>query len=259
MPGSQQGTDSQQGVCMKNIAIICMVLAISTASAAFTEGQAMPKVGVIYSGCGMMDGTEISEAVLTMLYLERGHASVVYMAPNAPQADVIDHAANKPSDETRNVLSESARISRGNIVDIAKVKASDLDVLVIVGGLGSVKNLSDFLAKGKDCAVNADFARLVKDMHAAKKPIGSMCLASANLAKVLGKQKITITIGGASNFVGQIEAMGAIHQVCAVGDIVVDEKNRIVTTPAMMLGPSTADIDVGIGKMIEKVLSMAKK
>ena len=246
---------------MKRIVFSLAVLALCvvTATAALAQDPVRPKIGVILSGCGMMDGTEVSEAVLTMLYLERGKANVVYMAPNAPQADVINHAANKPGDGARNVLEESARISRGSIVDIASVKAEDLDALVIVGGLGSVKNLSDFLSKGKDCTVNSDVARLIKETYAAKKPIGSMCLASANLAKVLGKQKITITIGGASNFVGQIEAMGAIHRQCAVGDVVVDEKNRIVTTPAMMVGPSTSDIAVGIEKMVQTLLSMTKR
>jgi enhancing lycopene biosynthesis protein 2 len=246
---------------MKKIILTMIALAFSagTATMAFSGEAARPRVGVILSGCGMMDGTEISEAVLTMLYLERGKANVVYMAPSAPQVDVINHAANQPGIGARNVLEESARITRGSIVDIATVKSGDLDALILVGGLGSVKNLSDFLAKGKDCAVNADASRLIAEMHAAKKPIGSMCLASANIAKVLGRQKVTITIGGASDFVAQIEAMGAIHRQCPVGDVVVDEKNRVVSTPAMMVGPSTADIAVGIEKMVQTLLSMAKK
>jgi enhancing lycopene biosynthesis protein 2 len=248
------------GVIMKMFSIVALgmsLLAVTTVFAA--ERSAAPRVGVVFSGCGMMDGTELSEAVLTMLYLERNNAKIVYIAPNVPQADVIDHAANKPGEGTRNALAESARISRGNIVDIASVKSADLDVLILVGGLGSVKNLSDFFAKGKDCAVNPDFSRLVTEMNAANKPIGSMCLASANLARILGKKNITITIGGESGFVSQIEAMGATHQACAAGEIAVDSKNGIVTTPAMMVGPSTADIAVGIERMIQKVLSMAKK
>ena len=261
LPDYDRAQFHTRGNGMKRVvfSLVGLVLSVATATMAFAQDPVRPKVGVIFSGCGMMDGTEVSEAVLTMLYLERGKANVVYMAPSAPQADVINHGASKPGEDSRNVLEESARISRGNIVDIASVKSGDLDALILVGGLGSVKNLSDFLSKGKDCTVNADVARLIKETYAAKKPIGSMCLASANLAKVLGKQKITITIGGASNFVGQIESMGAIHQQCAVGDIVVDEKNRIVTTPAMMVGPSTSDIAVGIEKMIQTVLSMAKR
>jgi enhancing lycopene biosynthesis protein 2 len=240
--------------------ILCAALALATAAApAFAQAAKPVRVGVIFSGSGMMDGTELSEGVLTMLYLERGKAEITYLAPDVMQADVVAHSGTGIAGDKRNVLVESARISRGNIKDIKIAQAADFDVLILTGGLGSVKNLSDFLAKGVDCTVNPDAARLIKDMHAAKKPIGSMCLASANLARVLGKNKITITIGGESGFVAQVKALGAVHVTAGVGDIVVDEANRIVTTPAMMVGPSTSHIAVGIEKMINKVLEMAKK
>jgi enhancing lycopene biosynthesis protein 2 len=136
-----------------------------------------------------------SEGVLTMLDLERGKALVVYLAPDIPQAEVVNHNGNKPSGEQRNVPAEAGRICRGNIKDVKNVQAADLDALVLVGGLGSVKNLSNFPAKGIDCAVNPDVARLILDLYAAKEPIGSMCLASVTLAKVLSGKKITVTIG----------------------------------------------------------------
>ncbi|MBN2243001.1 MAG: isoprenoid biosynthesis glyoxalase ElbB [Acidobacteria bacterium] len=236
-----------------------LALFLTAVAPAFAQTSNQVRVGVVFSGSGMMDGTELSEGVLTMLFLERGKAIVTYMAPDIPQADVINHAGNKPDEGKRNVLAESARLSRGNIRDIASVKAADLDALILTGGLGSVKNLSDFLSKGTDCTVNPDVARLIRDMYAAKKPIGSMCLATANVAKVLGRHKITVTIGGATGFVAQLQAMGAIHVIGGAGDIVIDKNNRIVTTPAMMVGPSTADIAVGIEKMIKQVLLMAGK
>ena len=36
----------------------------------------------------------------------------------------------------------------------------------------------------------------------------------------------------------------------------VDEKNRIVTTPAYMLGPDIKDVAVGIEKLVAKVMDM---
>jgi enhancing lycopene biosynthesis protein 2 len=194
-----------------------------------------------------------------MLYLERGRARITYLAPDIPQTDVINHADNKPVREKRNVLSESARICRGNIKDVKSVHAADFDAIVLVGGMGSVKNLSDFMAKGSACAVNAGVTRLIHEMHAAGKPIGSMCLASAVVAKVLSGKKITVTIGGNSRFVNKLKEMGAVHVQCAVDDIVFDRINKIVSTPAMMIGPSTAGIAPGIEKMIGKLLSLAGK
>jgi enhancing lycopene biosynthesis protein 2 len=220
---------------------------------------AQTRVGVVFSGSGMMDGTELSEGVLTMLYLEQGGAKAVYMAPNLPQADVIDHKAGSAQEGTRNALVESARISRGNIKDMAAVKSSDMDAIVIVGGLGSIKTLSNFMAKGADCTVNADLTRLVQAMRAEGKPIGSMCAASVMLPKMLPGKGVKVTIGkGSGGWVQAIAAMGGTHEESAVGDIAFDSANSIVSTPAMMLGPSTADIAPGIEKMVKKVLEMAK-
>jgi enhancing lycopene biosynthesis protein 2 len=243
---------------MKRIVSSFLIILMAFTMQSFAVAK-KPTVGVVFSGSGIMDGTELSEAVLTMLYLEKSEVNIIYMAPNITQADTIDHLTMKPSNDVRNTLAESARISRGNIRDIAQVKSSELDVLIQVGGLGSIKNLSDFLAKGPDCNVNPDFERLIKAMWVEKKPIGSMCLASANLAKVLGEKKITLTIGKADgHFVPMLIQMGAIHKECPVDGIVVDQNNLIVTTPAMMIGPSTRDIAPGIEKMIGKVLEFLK-
>jgi enhancing lycopene biosynthesis protein 2 len=237
---------------------VFLLLALAAGSLSAQDAKKV-RVGVILSGAGMMDGTEVSEGVLTMLALERGQATVIYMAPDVPQADVVNHNGGQAAPEQRRVLAESARISRGNVKDIKTVMAADLDALVITGGLGSVKNLSDFLSRGADATVNPDVARLIRDMFAAKKPIGSMCLASATLVKALADKKITVTIGGDSPFVKQLTALGATHKICAVGDIVLDQAHNIVTTPAMMIGPSTSDIEPGITKMINKVLELARK
>ncbi len=238
---------------------VCATLITACALAAFAAPAKPPaRVGVVLSGSGIMDGTEISEAVLTMLALEKGKAQIVYMAPNIPQAKVFNHLANGDMSETRNVLVESARIVRGNIKDIKDVKAEDLDAFVLVGGLGSILNLSDFMSKGAACTVNADLSRLIKEVNAAKKPIGSMCAASVNVARVLSGKNVTVTIGGnGSDFVKSLTAMGAINKECAATDIVFDQANLIVTTPAMMVGPPTPELALGIEKMINKVLELA--
>ena len=133
----------------------------------------MAKVGVVLSGCGVFDGTEIHEAVLTLLALDRRGAEAVCMAPNVDQAHVVDHlSGQEAAGERRNVLVEAARIARGNIRDIATVQAAELDALMIPGGFGAAKNLCDFAFKGKDCQVHPEVARLVRQMHQAGKPVG---------------------------------------------------------------------------------------
>jgi len=240
---------------------MCAILVLTVVFTAFAAPAKSPvRVGVVLSGAGMMDGSEISEVVLTILALEKAKANIIFMAPNVNQAKVVNHMTNADAAEQRNVLVESARISRGNVKDIKDVKSADLDAIVLVGGLGSVLNLSDFMAKGADCTVNADLSRLVTELNASKKPVGSMCLASANLGKILGSKKVVVTIGGnGSDFVKSLTAMGAVNKECAATDIIFDQANLVVTTPAMMVGASTPDLATGIEKMINKVIELTGK
>jgi len=219
----------------------------------------MPKVGVILSGSGVFDGSEIHEAVITLLTIERREADYVCMAPDLNQMHTIDHlTGNECEGEQRNVLVESARIARGDIKDIKDVSASEIDALIIPGGFGAAKNLCDFAVKGADCEVNADVKELVLNMNKAGKPIGAMCIAPALLAKVFegSDVKLTLTIGTDKQTAEAIEKMGAIHNDCSVDDIVVDYENGIVTTPAYMLAKGISEAGTGIERLVEEVLAM---
>lgn len=213
-------------------------------------------IGVILSGCGVFDGTEVHESVLTLLALDRAGAEVVCMAPDIEQHHVIDHLTGEPAEEKRNVLRESARIARGEIKDIKEVSGEDLDALIMPGGFGAAKNLSDFAFSGPDAEVNTDLKKLILEMHKEKKPIGAICISPATLAKALYGKGILVTIGNDVSTAAAVEATGSRHQDCPVNDIVVDEENRLVTTPAYMLGPGIKDVAQGIDKLVEKVLSM---
>ena len=167
----------------------------------------MPKVGVVLSGCGVFDGSEIHEAVLTLLALDRRGAEVVCMAPASDQTHVVDHVRGDVSaGERRNVLVESARIARGAILDISGVRAADLDALVLPGGYGAAKNLSSYAFDGPKCKVHPDVAKAIKDMHACGKPIGALCIAPVLVAKVLGK--VSLTIGDDQATADNLVAMG---------------------------------------------------
>ena len=217
----------------------------------------MPKVGVLLSGCGFLDGAEIHEAVLTLLALDQQQADIVCCAPDIPAA-VVDHQTSEPTGETRNVLKEAARIARGDIQDVATVQATGLDALILPGGFGAAKNLCDFAEKGADCAVNPEVERLVGDMLAARKPVGAICIAPALLARIAGKRGIQgrVTIGNDTGTAGAIAATGCVHEERLVTEIAVDEANKLVTTPAYMLGPGPAAVFEGIRKLVERVLRM---
>ncbi len=214
------------------------------------------KVGVLLSGCGVFDGCEIHEAVITLLSLDKKGAEIVCMAPDVDQLHVINHLTSEVSDEKRNVLVESARIARGEIKDLKDVDASDIDALIIPGGFGAAKNLSDFAVKGPDASVNPEVNRIIKDMFSSNKPIGALCIAPTTLTKALSDKKPEVTIGNDPGTASAIETMGGRHISCTVDTIHVDEKNKLVTTPAYMLGPGIKDVAEGIEKLVNKVVSM---
>lgn len=214
------------------------------------------RVGVLLAGCGVFDGSEIHEAVLTLLYLNQEGVEIVCMAPDIPQAHVINHLTQEEMDETRNVLVESARIARGEIKNLSDVKAEDLDALIIPGGFGAAKNLSDFAFKGPNGTVNHEVKNLLEDMAAAGKPIGGLCIAPATIGMALKDRKPSLTIGNHEETIGALKALGVTHKVCAVDETNIDRENKIVTTPAYMLGPEIKDVAKGIEKLVKDVLSM---
>lgn len=217
----------------------------------------MPRtVGVILSGCGFKDGAEIYESVLTLLALDRMGVKALCMAPDIEQAKVVNYLTGTETGEKRNVLAESARLARGEITDIAKVKAADIAALILPGGYGAALNLSDFASKGAKAKVNADVARLVREVHKQGKPICAICIAPAVIAKVLGEEGPILTIGNDEDTAAAIEACGAKHETCGVRDFVVDKQRKIVTTPAYMLGPSIAHVAEGIERAVRETVAM---
>ncbi len=218
----------------------------------------MKKVAVVLSGAGVMDGAEIHESVITLLALDRQGAQVQCLAPNILQMHVIDHLSSKPTDEKRNVLVESARIARGEIKDLAEADVNDFDAVIFPGGYGAAKNLCDFAVKGVLCMMNPVVEKFVSAAIKADKVMGFICIAPALAARVAGKIGVhpDLTIGTDKDTAAVIEKMGAHHVSCPVNDIVVDEKHKIVSTPAYMLGQRIGEVAEGIEKLVAKVLEM---
>lgn len=214
-------------------------------------------MGVVLSGCGFLDGSEIHEATLTLLAIDRRGAKAVVMAPAIDQMQVVDHLAGRPGGERRGVLVESARIARGAVVDLATVRAADLDALVFPGGYGAAKNLCTFAVDGAAVRVQPDVERLVRAVHDAGKPLGFICIAPVIAAKVLGQRHPQLTIGNDRETAAVLTALGARHVERTVDEVVVDDQLKIVSTPAYMLGPSIAPVAAGIDKLVAAVLALA--
>lgn len=218
-----------------------------------------PRVGVLLAGCGVYDGAEIHEAVVTLLALDREGAEAVCLAPAVAQYHVVNHLTGQAvADERRGVLEEAARIARGAVRDVASVPAAELDALVIPGGFGAAKNLCTFAFEGASCSVLPAVAVLVRALHGAGKPIGAMCIAPVILARVLGDRQPRLSIGNDAATAAACESMGARHVPCAVEDIVIDEALRLVSTPAYMLAGRIGEAAAGIEKLVAAVVRMTR-
>ena len=217
----------------------------------------MSKLAVVLAGCGVYDGAEVNEAVLTLLSLEQQGASYQCFAPDIEQMHVINHLTGEPvPGETRNVLVEAARIARGNIQDLAQLEVAQFDGLLVPGGFGAAKNLCNFAVAGADMTVQPDFLRIARAFHQAGKPIGLICIAPVMAAAICG-QGSQCTIGNDADTAAAIEAMGGKHLACPVSEARVDTERKLVTTPAYMLAGGVAEAYSGISKCVAQVLALA--
>ena len=219
----------------------------------------MAKIGICLSGCGVNDGAEIHESVITALALDRAGANIIYTAPNVMQTKVVDHYSGNDMNENRNVLVESARIARGDITDLAELTADNMDGLIFPGGFGAALNLCDFALKGADSEIQPDVNRIIQEMMAAKKPLGFICIAPALFARAAknADKTVKITIGNDQATADQIEKLGSQHEKCDVDNFVLDQENKIVSTPAYMLAGNISEAAAGIEKLVHKILALA--
>ena len=217
----------------------------------------MPKkIAVILSGCGNKDGAEITEAVSLMIALSEQGAEVHYFAPN--QDFTAQNFLTGQALEKRNVMAESARITRSQIKDLATLNAQDFDGVALPGGFGAALNLSTWAQKGAACTVNADLEKALLAFYDMSKPIAAICIAPALVARVLGSKKITLTVGADSEAAGEIKKTGAIHEVCPVDDYITDRLHKIISTPAYMYDSATpAQIFKGVSGLAQELVEMA--
>lgn len=214
-----------------------------------------PKIAVVFSGCGKFDGSEIHEAVCALLGIEKHGGEYECFAPNGDQHDVVNHMTQEAVSETRNMLVEAARLAPGKVRDLKELDPNAFDAVVFPGGFGAAKNLSTFVADGADCTVNEEVAGVITAFHGQGKPIGALCIASAVMAKVLGA--VEVTVGPESDASAAVEKMGATHKVTGHGEIVVDARNKLVTTPCYMLESTLLQVAEGVENAMKAVIDLA--
>lgn len=220
-----------------------------------------PRFAVILSGCGVFDGSEIHEAVLTMLAIDNAGARYQCFAPNTWQARTVDHFTGNVSaiagdEDNRNVLAESARIARGEIKDLAEFNPKEFDAIVFPGGFGAALNLSDFAVNGTECDINQSVKKAIESSYKEGLVIGAMCIAPVVIARVLGKHGVRLTIGSDAKVAAGITKMGAVHENKKAVEVCVDEENKIVTTPCYMLASSIKDIARGTENLINEMIDL---
>ncbi len=220
-----------------------------------------PRFAVVLSGCGVFDGSEIHEAVSALLAIDEAGCAYQCFAPNTWQAKTVDHFTGESTAiagdaDNRNVLAESARIARGQILDLSEFDPKDFDAVIFPGGFGAALNWSNFATKGPACEVNEEVERTLNESFKEGIVIGAMCIAPTVIARVLGKHKVKVTIGNDKAIATGIEKMGAIHQECGATEVCVDEENKIVTVPAYMLSKSISQVATGAHNLISAALDL---
>jgi enhancing lycopene biosynthesis protein 2 len=214
------------------------------------------KVGVILSGCGVYDGSEIHEAVATLIALDEQQLEAVCFAPDIDQTHVVDHLTGQvKSGEKRNVLVESARIARGKISALNADSASQVDALILPGGFGAAKNLCNYASSGIEMTINQHVANTLKKAHQAGKPIGALCISPILLAAVFGDEGPKLTLGDYGDDAKRLEALGGKHVVTGHEEVVVDDKLKLITGPCYMLESTTSQIFRGAVAVVKALKS----
>ena len=216
----------------------------------------MKKIAVILSGCGVFDGSEIHEATLALLNIRKAGASYQCAALDENQFRVSDHKTKTETAEKRNMLTESARIARGNIVKISQINPAGYDAVIFPGGSGATLNFSSFGKDGANAKVNPEIEKLVNAFYDAKKPIGAICIAPVIIARTLASKKVKVSVGNDAQIASAINSWGAEHVNCSASEICFDTANRVVTTPAYMLTDDISEVNAGIEKLVNKILSI---
>lgn len=224
------------------------------------------KIGVLLSGCGVYDGVEIQEAVLTMLAIEEQGAEVICISIDQPQYNVVNHLSGEVMNEQRNMLIEAARIARGNIHEISTISPADIDALVVPGGFGSAKNFTKWAFSGPEGEIDPKVKLLIVNMVNVGKPIAALCVSPVVIAKALEDSTINaqMTIGSnieaspydINGFSAGLKATGVLVDMKTITEIDIDKKNKIISAPCYMMEASLLEVRQNISMAIQALIDL---
>ncbi|MBP7506903.1 MAG: isoprenoid biosynthesis glyoxalase ElbB [Prolixibacteraceae bacterium] len=209
---------------------------------------------VVLAGCGVNDGSEIHEAVLTLLAIDKTGSAYQCFAPDVNQYHVINHLNGNSVKESRNVLIEAARIARSDIKKLSEFNPKNFDAIIFPGGFGVAKNLFTYAIDGPDCLVNPETEECIYSAREAGLPIGAICISPLLITRVLGIG--TVTIGNDITTANSVESLGGTHLNSERDDIVIDKENKIVSTPAYMLNSPISVVAKGIEKLVNALYDL---
>jgi len=219
------------------------------------------KIGVLLSGCGVYDGSEIQESVLTLLAISEAGHEYVCISIDDNQHHVINHSTGEEMTESRNMLVESARIARGAITEISKISPADIDALVIPGGFGNAKTLTSWAFDGPNGTIRADIKLLIVNLINVGKPIVALCVSPVVLAKAMEGSNIelNLTIGSTKSaspysilgFMEGIQTSGASTAEREINEILVDFENKVISAPCYMMDANIVEIRQNIKQAID--------
>lgn len=217
----------------------------------------MAKVAVVLSGCGYLDGSEIYETVLTILALEKHGVEWQGVALNKEQKQIVNHLHQSVDAKAspRNILEESARITRGNVIDLADADSDNYDAVIFPGGFGAAKNIMDFAFVGDDSyQMDEDVLTFARAFYLSDKPAGYICIAPL-MIPLIYPEGTKATVGTDENITAVLEKKGAEAITMDATQICVDESVKLVSTPAYMCAKNILEASEGIEKLVEKVVS----
>lgn len=224
------------------------------------------KIGVLLSGCGVYDGAEIHEAVFSLLAIEEKGFDATCIGVNKDQHHVVNHISGTEMDEKRNMLTEAARIARGNITDISDLNLDDIDGLIIPGGFGSAKSLTSWAFDGPDGKIIKEVKDLILKLIACQKPIIALCVSPVVISKALESSefKANLTIGSnqekspydIDGFKNGLEKTGVSVSMKTIKEINIDYENKIISAPCYMMEASILEIRNNIKQAVDAMAEL---
>lgn len=212
------------------------------------------KVAVILSGCGTGDGSEIHEAVCSLVAIKKFGADYQCFSIDKKQYRTMNHLTGQKMDEPRNVLVESARIARGEIKNLEEFDANEYDAILLPGGSGAITNLCSYAYEGDNYTVDETLTKAILSMVKLGKPICSFCITPIIIARIL--KGVKLTVGKSGRVAESINKAGAEHVVTKQGEYFVDEKYKVLTSACYMNEINIYQLSEEITNGVKKTLEM---